>query len=349
MRNILGLILVAIVFIFSACEMDEVTVENTGSITVSTITGNNNSSNLKSTPIDNTGVPVYVKGVNVTVTAMASNYSVYKEFTYQAGGASDMMIEAVALGGNNISATSVPVDNYLPHTFIESHDYEATLFGILHAEASTYQSFNDWYAGLEVTMLGHSWARLFRDYNITPGAVSDLISYIIANERNQDNGAPIYAIYNGTATANVVHETPAMVTVNMTTNYGRQMVTFTVEDVNMLDLYDIEIIGNCPASPQEDANGIDGYVQLDENTHFAVSYWSNPAALDGNFTDYVIKIREKNSTTVLRTEELTVTIAAGISMWTNVVITNNAFYTDEQALAFTYDELDEENEDVIID
>ncbi|MCK5787367.1 MAG: hypothetical protein KAH32_00005, partial [Chlamydiia bacterium] len=79
------------------------------------------------------------------------------------------------------------------------------------------------------------------------------------------------------------------------------------------------------------------------------SYWSNENAVDGASTTYTINIKETGTDVVLRTDVVKVTVEAGVSMWTNVVINETAFFVDNQPLSITYVPLLEEDENVTID
>ncbi len=360
MRKVLSLMLVVLVM-FSSCEMNEdnvATPEKVGKISINAIVNTSASTSFKSTIVERGDVPVYVKGVDVTVTGISSGYAVSEQFLYEIGGIGNMLIENTALGQNSIDAVSIPTDGILPHTFIgaESAELGVELLGGMISIATQgvqYQSFYKWYGEVAGEVSFFWWTIEFhkhlKDGTVPVDAMSDFISFIIANERDQNTGAPIYAVYTGSTQANVIYSNPALVDVSMTTNNGRQMVTFTVDNLDMLDLYDVNVVGYCPTSPQEDAGGLSDGVILNETTPFAISYWSDAAAVDGANTEYTVEFTEKGSNVVLRSIPVTVSVTAGVSMWTNVVITESAFYTDEQALTFTYDPLTELDENVIID
>jgi len=346
----------ALVIAFSSCEK-QLQTEATGSLKLNPKVEDINIGKKSVDIPRDASIPVYVEGVDVNVVG-PGGHTASETFMYVAGGTGAMTVDDVALGFNTVTATSIAIDYALPHTFIESSNesFDVSVFGgiiTIAADGAKYQSFYKWYGDVEGEASFLWWSTTFHKHlvegEIPVDAMSDFISFIIGNERDQEDGAPIYAIYQGMATGTVLGEDSPIIDVLMTTNYGRQMVTFSVQNNDMLDLYDIEIVGDCPTSPLEDHGGVNGYVQLDDNTHFAISYWSNIASINGANTHYTLNFREKGSSTILRTDEIDIAVRAGISLWSNVIITEDAFFIDNQALSITYTPLSEEDEVVYID
>lgn len=322
---------IALVAGFASCEKQAAIVD-TGTLQLKT-TVEETTIGKKGGIVSDAGIPIYVKGVDVTVTGPGGAV-VTDNFMYSATGTDPMVVDNVALGMNTVDATSIAITNALPHTFIESNLTEWDAWFWLPASwESDYVSANDWYLALG---LGE----------VNAADMSSFIAGIIGYERDQTTGAPIYALYTGSGSGQVTNPVGLPIDVLMTTNNGRQMVTFMVSNLDMLDLYDIEIMGDCPTSPMED----DGWLQLDSNTPFAVSYWSNEAAVDAANTHYTINFREHGGDgTILRTDELDIAVQSGISLWSNVVINETAFFVDDQPLSITYVPLTEEDEVIPID
>ena len=360
MRNLKRLattfVALALVIAFSSCEK-QIQTEATGSLKLNPKVEDINIGKKSVDVPRDASIPVYVEGVEVSAVG-AGGHTAGETFMYTATGTGAMELNDVALGFNTVTATSIAIDYALPHTFLESSNesFDVSVFGgiiTVAADGAKYQSFYKWYGEVEGEASFLWWSTTFHKFlvegEIPVNAMSDFISYIIGRERDQEDGAPIYAIYEGMATSTVVNEDSPVIDIPMTTNYGRQMVTFSVQNNAMLDLYDIEIVGNCPTSPLVDHGGVDGYVQLDGNTHFAVSYWSNATSINGANTHYTLNFREKGSSAILRTDEIDIAVRAGISLWSNVIITEDAFFIDNQALSISYTPLNEEDEIVYID
>lgn len=337
---------IAVVAGFASCEK-QAQVEEKGSLKLKA-TVEETTIGKKGGVVSDAGIPIYVKGVDVTVTG-PGGYAVSENFMYAADGTDAMVVDGVALGVNNVVAKSIPVDNAFPHTFMEAHTNDWSNWA---ADASDLLPWIMDFQDLRAFM--GTWG----GGDLDAARASKFISFIVGSARDQEKGSPVYAVYEGTGTGVVknLDEAAKPLEVAMTTNNGRQMVSFIVSDLAMLDLYDIEINGVCETSPLVQVEGryhtttsVDGFVQLDANTPFAVSYWSNENAVDGASTTYTINIKETGTNVVLRTDVVKVTVKAGVSMWTNIVINETAFFVDNQPLSITYVPLLEEDEDVTID
>ena len=339
---------IALVTGFAACQKNETVVLETGSLKLKA-TVEETAIGKKGGDVSSEGIPVYVKGVDVVVTG-PGGHVVGENFMYTAEGKDAMVIDDIAIGYNTIEAVSIPISNPFPHTFMGANlnawDYWGDDFKNTYSWVLDFKTLKTFMA----TMTS-------KPSNVTSDRVSKFIDFIVGYERNQEKGAPVYAVYegsNGGVVTNVENNEPLEVL--MTTNNGRQMVTFMVSDLEMLNLYDIEILGACSTSPLVRVEGRytkttveDGQVILNANTPLAMSYWSNAASVDGAVTSYTINFREKGTKEVLRTDNLDITVKAGVSLWTNVVINETAFFVDNQPLSITYTPLNEDNEDLTID
>lgn len=329
---------IAIIAGFASCEK-KAEVLGTGSLNINAIVDANSTDEVGKKAVVsgvNRGetIPVYVGDITVETTSAGGATSTTFELEGDGTGVTgEMNIPGLPIGVTQLTATTAPVLRQE-----ENGDYEVPFY-LRKSDAL-------WTPG-GTSDLHIQWA--------TQGNVLERIRQWTAAQFKVDyekTAFPIYAKYYNAKdiSATVVYNEPADISIPMTTDYGRLMVTFVNEAVwdgtsadHIAEAYSIRVTANTSANPTKIAQ--EAYT-TDEILY---SYWSNSESVDGAKIFYTIEWLEKDSDVVLRTEQLDLSIEALQSKWVNVIIMNDSYRTDEQALLFEFADIVEVNEDIIIE
>ncbi|MCK5788832.1 MAG: hypothetical protein KAH32_07525, partial [Chlamydiia bacterium] len=311
--------------VFTSCEK-EANVVGKGTLEFTPLVSQENVIK-KSGDVNRGDIPVYVKAINVNTLANAGETNTHFNLVDNGSGAAGFVINNVPLGHNTITAVSEPTiaAGTGPHiTRVVSKKIQSKYPEWTKDDAYGYIIADALDKGL-----------ISKDYQGT-----DRAHY------------GVYAVYEGSANADLTIDTPANVEVDMTTNNGRSLITFGPENATDLANYIVEVnVNNIDAASKSFRNrtvtlGADVNRNPEEKILSALQLWSNDKSIDGAKTVVTLTWFEKGSTIQLNQVTFDVTIEAGVDKYTKVLIGRDAFVKSEQALSFKFTPL--ENEDDVV-
>ena len=359
---------IAVVASFASCEK-QADVVGTGSVGFTPIVENATAIGKKG-GVERGDIPVYIKAINVT----AQNGSQVNEFNYEltdgAGDPTDFVMTGLPLGYTSFDAVTTPADmsKFAKTKFTFGVNLKSELEAIIATDRfqdwlAAHSEFGEVIADLENDNAAKAIAayiknKMYRTAN--PEADKDTYSpWSIA-----ESGFTPYAVYTGSTQHSVLDAndgTPDNIQFNLTTNNGREMITFRPETVKSLENVWVRI--------SIVANGKTYTNVMTSEALVGAFYWSDEFAVDGAAIDIKLEWLDAGSpeAKVLITEAIgthteskwtkhffgtkadlpvlkTATIDGiqvdkGFSTWTDVKLTADSFVAEDQTAVFTVEEI----------